>query len=256
MQDRTNNRKKDDLKLLFEEKEKEPDNPRNLYYIAETYLCLKDWENAYSYYEQRTKVIDGFSQEVQDCLYKMAVIAQFNLKHDWTKCEKLYLDCFEYEKTRAESLYMIGYYYSKTEHKKAFEYLKRAFEISEKFVPTTMNSKYKINNYNIPKLLLPLCYEFKDIELGLRCAYKCNSFENKDKDKDDEDEDENNLFKKKSKKKSDKDCDEDDDKKDKKDKKLDEAKIVTGDTENFIMEDAADAPSEDILKLKRLAGII
>ena len=52
MEDRTKNRKLGDLELLFDELKQDPNDPRSLYYLGETYLCLKDYKNAYDWYEK------------------------------------------------------------------------------------------------------------------------------------------------------------------------------------------------------------
>lgn len=188
MKDRTNNRKLEDLKLLFDELAIEPNNPRNFYYIAETYLCLKDWENSLIYYEKRSNM-GGFSEEVQDSLYKIAVINHFNMDKPWDICLQLFLNCHNYDPTRSESTYVIGYYYNTiNDLENAYKYLIQSYEISKQYRPTTMNSKYKINRYDLPKLLLQLCLQFEDYKNGFECAQKCIEYENKQVEKS-----ENNL---------------------------------------------------------------
>jgi tetratricopeptide (TPR) repeat protein len=181
MQTRTSQRKKQDLDILFQEYEENPSNPRHSYYIAETYLCMHDYENAYKYYERRVSYVkeeSGFSQEIQDSLYKMGVISYFDMNNEWeTVCLQLFLNCYEFDKTRSEALYIIGYYYSTSNaleaSNKAYYYLKKALEVSRQYRPSTMNSKHKINNYDIPKLLLTYCYIFNDYEIGIECSRKC-----------------------------------------------------------------------------------
>lgn len=186
MTERTMTRKQEDLVILLEEMRDDPDNPRHLYYIAETYICLKDWSNAFKYYELRILHPSvGFSQEIQDSLYKRAVIAHFNIRLDWSEVQSLYLKCYEYDKTRVESLYMIGYHYvtessesSKiSDENEAYKYLTQAYDISVSFKPSTMNSKHLINMYEIPRLLVPLCYPHKNWQLGFDCAKRCHEYE-------------------------------------------------------------------------------
>ena len=179
MNERTNNRKQMDLKLLYEEYENNPEDPRILYYLGETYLCLKDFDNAFKYYKKRVEHHNvGFNQEIQDSLYKMGTIAYFNLNLEWEKCEELYLRCFNFDKTRSESIYIISYHYDKVNDvDKAYEYLLKAYEISKNYKPASMNSKYKINKYEIQKLLLKYCLIFSNYELGLNCVNICKEYE-------------------------------------------------------------------------------
>jgi glycosyltransferase involved in cell wall biosynthesis len=175
MSERTKDRKKSDLKFLFDEYARNPSDPRSLYYLGETYLCLKDWENAYKYYELRYKSEPkGFSQEVQDSLYKMGTIAYFNLHKDWEFCENIYRMCFNVDQNRPEALYIIGYHYdSVNESEKAYTNLLKAWEVAKMYVPTTMNSRHKISRYDIPNLLLKYCLQYGNYKTGLECVLKC-----------------------------------------------------------------------------------
>ena len=67
MEDRTNNRKQFDLELLFKEVEDDPDDPRALYYIAQTYGCMGDEINRAKYFELRiAHPVQGYFQEKID----------------------------------------------------------------------------------------------------------------------------------------------------------------------------------------------
>ena len=186
MTERTNNRKLNDLKLLFEEHKNNPNDCRQLYYIAETYLCLKDWENSILYYEKRSKAGSFKSEpelEVQDSLYKIAVISYFNLNIEWETCYQLFLNCYNYDTTKSEPLYIIGYHYNTiNDHKNAYTTLCKAFELSKQYNNSSMNSKYKINLYDIPKSLLKLCLIYNNYKLGFECASICNNFPEKEQD--------------------------------------------------------------------------
>lgn len=182
MKNRTQKRHANDIVLLKKEIESEPDNPRHLYYLAETYLSTEKYEDAIEYYKKRTEK-EGYLNEVHDSYYKIAVISYFMLKYDWGVCLPLFLTA--YEKTGdASSLYVIGYHYLnlKTEEfpngnrQLAYEYLQKAFQIARNYRNSSMNSKYKINLFDIPNLLTPLCYEYKNWSLGLECATKCNDY--------------------------------------------------------------------------------
>lgn len=168
MKNRTNQRKKKDLELLFEELSKNPSDPRLYYYIAETYLCLENWEEAYKYYELRVKFNKGFEEETQDALYKMAVIAQFNLGHSWDKCQQLYMNCYEFNPFKPEAVFMIGKTLADMEKiHNAYLYLKKAFEIGR--TSNTMNNRIKISNYYVPYYLLPVAEKLGDTETVEKC---------------------------------------------------------------------------------------
>lgn len=173
MKERTENRKEYDLQILFEEHNDEPDEPRHIYYIAETYLCLKKWEDAYKWYATRAGFTkSGFDEEIQDSKYKMAVISHLYLRKDWnTVCMPLYVDCYECNPKRAEALYMIATYYEETKNTNmAFMFFKEAFLIVENSRIDEFSMNIKLNMYHnyIPYKLLIHCYK-KDNELALSC---------------------------------------------------------------------------------------
>ena len=169
MQDRTNNRKLYDLDLLFKELEDDPNDPRTLYYLGETYLCLKDHKNAYIWYEKRSKC-SGYSEEVQDSLYKMGVLAHYNLNYPWEICEKLLLNCFEYDTNRPESLFVIiEHYMNVGNNVLAYQYAKKAYGKDPQLLNYNMNLKKDIYKYHIPKQTFELSYIFGDYNLSYDC---------------------------------------------------------------------------------------
>lgn len=170
MRERTNLRKDSDLKLLLEEHANDPTNPRHIYYIAETYLCCKEYQSAFDWYKKRSLISNpNLLEEDQDGLYKMAFLSQI-LKDDWSVTHQLYLNCFNFMPSRPESMYMLGDYYINQNQKEiAFVYLSKAFECLDNISMFQMNNKHNMYNNFIPHLLLPLCFE-RNINLGLKCC--------------------------------------------------------------------------------------
>lgn len=179
MQDRTNARKLKDLECLFDEMKKEPENPKHIYYTAETYLCLYDYKNAYEYYKKRSEFngnIKGHNEEVQDSLYKMGVLGYYNLKNPWTQCERELLNCYEFDKNRPESLFVIAEYYRSVGNniELSYKYAKSAYEVKDPTLDGTycMNLKVDVYRFHIPKMLLELAYNMNDFQLAYDCAKK------------------------------------------------------------------------------------
>jgi TPR repeat protein len=167
MEERTMNRKQLDLKLLYEEIEDDPNNPRTYYYLGQTYNILQDYEKSYFYFLKRMNhTNDGFLQEKIDAIFEAARIANFKLNKEWSECEKLYLKAYEYDNTRPDSLYFLGiHYYFNENKKKAFEYFKRAFEVGYP-IHAQYSLKPTLSYRYVPKILCQLCYEFTDWILG------------------------------------------------------------------------------------------
>ena len=171
MEERTHNRKELDLKLLYEELEEDPDNPRTHYYLAQTYNLLGDHENCYKWYLARMNhPKPGFLQEKVDAVFEAARQANFSLNRPWPECEELYLKAYELDKTRPDSLYFLGiHYYLEGSRQIAYNYFKKGFELGYP-VHCQYGLKPTLSYHFLPKFLSELCYEFVNYELGEQSA--------------------------------------------------------------------------------------
>jgi hypothetical protein len=172
MDQRTIERKKMDLKLLQESVEEDPEEPRHLYYIAQTYVGMKDDENAYKYFLRRVFHTEGgFDQEKYDAGFEAARIAHFRLKKPWDEFEFLYRMIEKIDPKRPEPWYFRGVHYLlKGEFPESFSYMRKAFEIG--FPEYAQYSlKPSLSYYFCPKILAQnLCYPLKEFELGKKAC--------------------------------------------------------------------------------------
>ena len=168
METRTINRKPYDIQLLFEELEEDPDDPRHLYYLGQTYNVIGNFEKAYEYFIKRVEhPNEGFLQEKIDACFEAARNANFKLNKPWSVCEKLYLKSYEMDKTRPDSLYFLGIHYNEAKnYEKAFFYFKEAFRIGYP-IHAQYSLKPTLSFHFLPKFLPLLCYMFDDFSLGL-----------------------------------------------------------------------------------------
>jgi hypothetical protein len=171
MEKRTMERKQLDLKLLFEEVEENPHDPRAYYYLAQTYNLLEDYEKSFYYFTKRAEFTNsGFVQERVDALFESARIANFKLNKPWSECEELYNKCYKADESRPESLYFIGiHYYLENNFNKAFGYFKKAFEVGFP-LHCQYSLKPTLSYHFLPKFLCKICYELKEYELGLKAG--------------------------------------------------------------------------------------
>lgn len=180
MRKRTQERKKYDLDLLFQTLEEYSTAPRTLYYIARTYSALEQWDKVYEYAMKRIEHPNGgYAEEVTDCYLICGNVAEI-LGWPWNKCEELYLKCYDHDITRADPLYCIGLYYlQNNQPDKAYEYLKKGFELG---TPLTRTSNIRTNIYNesLPETLTSLCYQLKDYKLGEQAAARYLKHKNND----------------------------------------------------------------------------
>ena len=171
MEKRTHDRKQLDLKLLYEEVEENPHDPRAYYYLAQTYNLLEDYEKAFYYFTKRAEFSNsGFVQERVDALFESARIANFKLNKSWPECEELYNKCYKADDSRPESLYFIGvHYYLENNIRKAFGYFKKAFEIGFP-IHCQYSLKPTLSYHFLPKFLSKICYDLKEYELGKQAS--------------------------------------------------------------------------------------
>jgi predicted O-methyltransferase YrrM len=168
MQTRTNNRKTLDLELLHQSIQEEPDNPRHLYYMAQTYVGMKNYEMAYRYFLARVyHPVDGFLQEKIDACFEAARTAQFQLNRPWTEVKPLYEKAYEMDPTRPDSVYFLGVKeYLEKNRKSAYELFKKAFEIGYP-LHAQYSLKPTLSYHFTPKFLVnSLCWDFEDYKLG------------------------------------------------------------------------------------------
>lgn len=159
MEKRTMERKRTDLKLLFEELNENPHNPRTYYYLAQTYNLLEDYENAYKYYLKRIEIINsGFVQERYDSAFEAGRISNFKLNKKNNEFIELYKKAIQIDESRPEAYYFLGiHYYLENNYELAYKYLKLGF-----YVGFPLNCQFSLkpalSYHYLPKFLARVCY--------------------------------------------------------------------------------------------------
>jgi predicted O-methyltransferase YrrM len=175
MEKRTNDRKQLDLKLLFEEVDINPHDPRAYYYLAQTYNCLNDHEKSLKYFLKRIEFPNsGFHQEYVDSLFEAARTMNFKLNRPWGECEEMYNRCYMADPSRPEALYFIGIHYylegGRPNIKIAYEKFKKAYEIGFP-LHCQYSLKPTLSYHFLPKFLTKICYDLNEYEFGKDVAY-------------------------------------------------------------------------------------
>lgn len=166
MTERTKQRKQQDIDILKQMLKDKPDDPRTYYYMADSYICMKEWEKAREWFYKRLQFRDkGYDAEVNDALYYIAAISHEHLNEPWEKCHQLYLDCYNHNPKRGDALYMIGRQ-NMLDGKMnlAYMYMKKAFDLG--LPEITMSVRKHIYYRHLPKDLIRVAFEIKDYQLG------------------------------------------------------------------------------------------
>lgn len=137
--DKTSKRFVRDKEMLIASLEKNPNDTRAIFYLAQTYSCLNDFRESYNLYEKRS-TMQGYLEE------------------NFISCMR----CGEY------NLKLGG------EWEKSFIWFMKAYELFERVEPLIRIIEYYIATRNYR-----LAYFFSTKAMGLSYPYNCNLFVNK-----------------------------------------------------------------------------
>lgn len=102
----------------------EPDNARDVFYLAQSYRDAGDLELSLRHYRRRAAMTGGWREEAWYSLYRIAHLeAQMN--KPWPEVMASHMAAFQYMPSRAEPLYWIAMHY---QHAKEFHLARGFFE--------------------------------------------------------------------------------------------------------------------------------
>ncbi|WP_246859858.1 glycosyltransferase [Mycobacterium helveticum] len=95
-----------DRDLLLAEVERNPEDARSVFYLAQSYFDLGDFVNARKWYERRVEM-GGLDEEVYYSMLRLAE-SMARLDWPWLVVQDAYLQAWEFRPIRAEALYAIA----------------------------------------------------------------------------------------------------------------------------------------------------
>ena len=149
----------EDIKLLEEGIKNEPDNSRYMFYLAQSYFDLKNWEKAREHYEQRM-CCGGWIDEVYLAAYKRAIC--IGIIEDRFPIEE-FSAAHQIDPSRFEAIYEIISFFRKKGHYDI------AYTLCKKEINKSMKKGALFADLSIKK------YKLKD-ELAI-CAYWVGEYE-------------------------------------------------------------------------------
>nr|QBK92914.1 MAG: glycosyl transferase family 2 [Pithovirus LCPAC403] len=157
-----------DRDLLIQGIKDEPKNVRYYFYLAQTYLALKQYNKAIQYYNKRIELGD-YLEEVYFSYYNRANC--YNSLGKWPEALDSFLSAYNHTPERAEPLYEIVKYYriQKKNRKVAVIFCREAMKIKypkhlKLFISDSVYDYLLDYEYSI------LAYYFNDINGGLRSS--------------------------------------------------------------------------------------
>ena len=113
-----------DIILLTNELQIEPNNSRNIFYLANSYHDLKQYDQAIEYYKKRIE-LKGWEQEVWYSYYRIG-LSYMNL-NNFQHALFYWLEAYNYFPERIENIYeIVKYYRINSKHKLAYHFYKLA----------------------------------------------------------------------------------------------------------------------------------
>lgn len=97
-----------DLKILLKEHEKDPNNLRTIFYLGQTYTCLKNYEKALFWYKKRCK---GERNNEEKYLAHFRVATIYQSLDNWPEALRFYFKAHAVRPQRIEPLIHIAQYY-------------------------------------------------------------------------------------------------------------------------------------------------
>jgi glycosyltransferase involved in cell wall biosynthesis len=114
-----------DLVILRQEVRNNPRSTRDLFYLAQTYECLKNKKMAYKTYKKRSKIrAHGFGEEVFISLLRCGQNAR-----SWEKSLSWYMRAFNYIKRAEPLLKIVEHYKAKKDYHTAWMFAKMACDL-------------------------------------------------------------------------------------------------------------------------------
>lgn len=98
-----------DAEVLLADVQRNPDNPRSVFYLAQSYFDANDIVEARRWYAHRAEM-GGFDEEVYFSLNRVGE-CMARLNEPWPNVQDAYLRAWEYRPQRAEPLYQIAVHY-------------------------------------------------------------------------------------------------------------------------------------------------
>ena len=178
--DKTGKRFLNDKVLLLQDYKEDSTNTRTVFYLAQTYACLKQNTEAFYFYKIRT-TLDGFQEEIFHSLLRCGELSQ-QLNHNWYESLQWYIKAFEHS-PRVEPLIKITEYYKNQKNwLLAFMFVNLACELTfpEHCILFVNKRSYDYTRWHLLGIIAFYVNKFKEGKIGCIKAIEQNV--NKDLD--------------------------------------------------------------------------
>lgn len=168
----SNKRWNRDLELLLDEVSYEPDNARAWFYLAQTYECLGQLEDALRTYKTRSRML-GFYEERFIATLRVANLYQ-EIKGPWEKAFTWYMKAFHLIERVEPLLKVASYYLSVNQYLTAWWYLNIAcsLEYPQDNILFVDENAYDYQRWHLMGITAWYCNKFQQGETACQRAIK------------------------------------------------------------------------------------
>ena len=123
-----------DLVMLFAASEDNPNDPRTVFYLAQTYECLERLEEAYEWYQRRA-ALPGWDEENFITLFRLGCLAErLSLNQEsqiatWDTAMNYFLQAFAARPHRIEPLVKMANHYWPSNAQACYLFIKQAYDL-------------------------------------------------------------------------------------------------------------------------------
>jgi glycosyltransferase involved in cell wall biosynthesis len=125
--DKSRKRFEKDKVLLLKEHETNPTDARTVFYLAQTYACLKDSENAFKYYSLRASM-PGYEDERFHSLLKCGELS-VGMKKNWYETLPWFIKAMEHSERVEPYIHVTHYYNNQGKYQLAYMFIRKACEL-------------------------------------------------------------------------------------------------------------------------------
>jgi glycosyltransferase involved in cell wall biosynthesis len=155
-----------DKQLLLAEYKKDPTNPRTVFYLAQTFSCLNENEDAFYYYKIRT-TLGSFEEEIFHSFLRAGELSQ-KLSHPWHESFSYYMRAFEHSERVEPLIFITRYYIAIQKWTLAFTFIKLACNLGfpHQCILFVDRLAYDFTRWSLLGLASFYCSQLQDGKIG------------------------------------------------------------------------------------------
>ncbi len=158
--------------MLLERLQNNPHDSRSMFYLAQTYGCLRQTDKAFEWYKKRIEHGKGFQEEIYHS-YLRAGIADYTLYNRWNQSMEYFLNAINHSPDRIEGYaHIIKYYCTNNKWDLAFVFANTAINLCRRPYKYVLFDNQSVYDYWIHHYYSVICINIhKSIQVDQRKGF-------------------------------------------------------------------------------------